>query len=89
MFTFTITPDGGDKFEVTAGTRDVLKWERTTKGASLGQLKEGVKLGDLYKIAHIAAVRQQQFTGSLADFEDTCELEFEEEDEPDPTQPAP
>ncbi|MEV0726005.1 hypothetical protein AB0I37_24905 [Micromonospora purpureochromogenes] len=89
MFTFMIKPDGGDAFEVTAGTRDVLKWERTTKGASLGQLKEGITLGALYKIAHLAATRQQLFTGPLADFEDTCELEFEEDEEPDPTRPAP
>lgn len=89
MFTFTVTPDGGEKFEVTAGTRDVLRWEKTTKGASLAQLKEGVTLGALYRIAHIAAVRQQLFTGSLAEFEESCELEFEEEDEPDPTKPAP
>lgn len=89
MFTFTVKPDGGAQFEVTAGTRDVLRWEKTTRGASLAQLKDGVSFGALYKIAHIAAVRQQLFTGPLADFEDTCELEFEEEDEPDPTRPAP
>lgn len=89
MFTFTVKPDGGDPFEVTAGTRDVLKWERTTKGASLGQLKEGVTLGALYRIAHIAAVRQRLFAGTLVEFEETCELEFDEDDEPDPTRPAP
>lgn len=89
MFTFTVKPDGGKPFEVTAGTRDVLRWEKTTRGASLAQLKEGVTVGALYRIAHIAAVRQQLFTGTLAEFEDNCELEFEEEEEPDPTRPAP
>lgn len=88
MFTFTVRPDGRDEFEVKAGTRDVVFWEKTTKGASLSTLQEGLRLTDLYKIAWIAAKRQSLFAGSLDEFETTCELEFEEEEQPDPTRPA-
>ena len=89
MFDFKLTPEGGDTFEVTAGSRDVLQWEKTTKGASFGSIANGLKITDLYKIAWIAAKRQDHFTGTLAEFEASVELEFDEQDEPDPTQPAP
>lgn len=89
MFDFKVTPDGGEPFEVHAGSRDVLQWEKTTKGASFGNLADGLKLTDMYKIAHIAAKRQGLYTGSLADFETSVELDFDETEEPDPTRPAP
>lgn len=86
MFTFKVKPDDADEFEVTAGTRDVLVWERTTKGASFGAVGQGdLKMVDLYKIAHIASRRLGLFTGDLKAFEETCEITFEEEGEPDPT----
>lgn len=89
MFTFTVTPDNGEAFEVKAGSRDVLTWERTGKGKNLMTLRDGLAMGDLYRLAHIAARRQGLFNGDLKEFETTVELDFEEDDEPDPTQPAP
>ncbi|MCW6008504.1 hypothetical protein K1W54_28765 [Micromonospora sp. CPCC 205371] len=89
MFDFKITPDGLEPFEVTAGSRDVLKWERTTKGASFKGIAEDLKMTDMYKVAWIAAKRQGLYEGTLAEFEDDCEIDFEETDEPDPTRPAP
>lgn len=90
MFLFKLTPDGGDEFEVVAGTRDVLMWERTAKGRSLGAFTNELKMADLYEMAYIAAKRQGKWDGNRADFEDTMELDFEEEKEPaDPTRPAP
>jgi hypothetical protein len=90
MFDFTITPDSGEPFQVTAGSRDVLTWERTTKGASLATLASGMKIGDMYRIAHIASRRLGLFNGDLATFEESCEItEADETDEPDPTHPAP
>ncbi|OXM73088.1 MULTISPECIES: hypothetical protein [Amycolatopsis] len=89
MIDFKIAPDGGEKFEVKATTRDILNWERTTKGGSLKQLMENLHTADLYKVAHFAARRTQQFTGTLQEFEASCDLEFELEEtvkEPDPTQ---
>lgn len=89
MINFMITPDDGEPYSLTAGSRDVMFWEKTTKGAALIQLREGLKLTDLYKIAWIAARRQSLFAGSLEEFEKTCELGYEEEPEPDPTPPVP
>jgi hypothetical protein len=90
MFDFKITPDEDDPYEVTAGSRDVLVFEKTNRGTSISSLLTEQKMGDLYKLAHIASRRQGLFDGSLAEFEKTCELKFTEEtEEPDPTQPAP
>ena len=90
MFDFTVTPDSAEPYEVTAGSRDVLVWERTTKGASLASLAEGMKIGDMYRIAHIASRRLGLFDSDLKTFEETCEIESADAtDEPDPTQPAP
>ena len=89
MFDFTVTPDDGDPFEVTAGSRDTLVWERTTRGASLAQLSEGLKIADMYRIAHIASRRLGLFSGDLKSFEETCEIESRDTPEVDPTQPAP
>lgn len=93
MFEFTVKPDAGEPFDVEGTTRDVLAWERTTKGASIGAMKTNPKLTDLYKIAHLAATRQQLFTGSLETFMETCDLIVHDEDDedegddgPDPTQ---
>jgi hypothetical protein len=89
MITFTIAPDGDEKYELKATTRDILNWEKTTKGASLKKLMEELAMVDLYKVAHFAAKRTGQFTGSLQDFEATNDLEFELEEDADPTQSAP
>ena len=94
MFAFTVTPDNGESYKVTAGTRDVLKWERTTKGASLQQLHDGLRITEMYRIAYIAVTRQGLYVGTLAEFEATCELDFEDDEEGevdglDPTQSAP
>lgn len=89
MISFKVVPDDAEPYEVTAGSRDIAHWEKTTKGAALIQLKEGLRITDLYKIAWIAARRKSLFAGELAEFEKTCEIEYEEEPEPDPTPPAP
>ncbi|MFI6160393.1 hypothetical protein ACIA59_10635 [Micromonospora haikouensis] len=89
MFDFKIKPDEGDEFELTAGSRDVLVWEKTTKGATFGSIAQGLRITDMYKIAWISAKRQNMFDGTLAEFESSVELEFEENEEPDPTRPAP
>lgn len=88
MLNFTVMPDGGETFEVEAMMRDVLKWEKGGKGRNLNQLKENPSMESLYAIAHIAARRQQLFTGSLDEFEETCDLDFEEEQEDDTADPS-
>lgn len=85
MFIFEIAPDDGETYEVEAITRDILKWERTTKGASASQLSEP-SMATLYKLAWIASQRTGQFAGTLKDFEDSVDLGTRTAEEPDPTQ---
>lgn len=85
MFTFKVTPDTGEPFTVEAGTRDVLMWEKVAKGKTINQLMADLAMADLYKIAHLAAIRQQLFTGPLAEFEQTCDIELDEGKTVDPT----
>jgi hypothetical protein len=92
MITLKVTPDGGESYEVTATSRDVLVWEKTTKGnKSFVDLVQSPNLVDLFKVAHIASWRQGLFTGNFQEFEATCEVEGADEEadeEPDPTQSA-
>jgi hypothetical protein len=86
MFNFKVIPDGKAAFEVVATSRDVMIWEKTNKGASLGKVFDNQNLSDLYKIAYIATQRQKLFVGTGTEFEDTCDIvPFEtEEDDADP-----
>lgn len=88
MFRLKITPDGGEAYELTATTRDIAKWERTNKGASLAKLESDMHAVDLYKIAYNAAVRQGLGVGSEKDFAESCDLDVLDDDEADPTQSA-
>lgn len=90
MFNFKVSPDGKEPYEVTATARDVAKWERTNKGAALAQLGgDGTRMTDFYKIAYHASVRHGQFTGTVTEFEDNCDIEaYEVEGSANPTQPA-
>ncbi|MFI6759362.1 hypothetical protein ACIBF5_09500 [Micromonospora sp. NPDC050417] len=89
MFDFRVVPDNGDPYEVTAGARDVLVLEKTTKGVVFADLTERMQMVPLYKLAWIASRRLGLFTGTQAEFEAGCELIFTESEEPDPTRPAP
>ncbi|PZG18982.1 hypothetical protein C1I95_12450 [Micromonospora craterilacus] len=102
MFEFKLTFDErpDDPVTITAGSRDILMWERTTKGASMAQLERDLRITDLYKMAWIAAKRLGHFDGPLANFEAGVELDLlddktKDEDEDgdeggpeDPTRPA-
>ena len=88
MITLKVIPDGGDEYPLKASARDVLVWEKANRGKSFTQLIENPTLHDLYKIAHVASRRLGLFDGSLDDFEKTCEVKFDREEqdaEPDPT----
>jgi hypothetical protein len=91
MITLTVTPDNGEAYEVTATSRDVLTWEKTTKGnKSFVDLMNSPNLMDLYKVAHLASWRQGLYTGNFQSFEETCEVTAAvEADDPDPTQSDP
>lgn len=90
MITFKITPDGGEAYTVTASSRDIFQWERTNRGASFNSLMADMHMVDLYKVAFIASRRQGLFTGTEKDFQEQVDLAAQdEEEEPDPTRPAP
>jgi len=90
MFLFKITPDDGDAYELKTDSRDVLMWEKTTKGAAVSNIAKEQRFVDMYKIAYFAARRTGAFTGSQEDFERVHILDLvDEEAEPDPTRPAP
>lgn len=84
MITVTLRPDHGDPIEVTAGTRDVYMWEKTTKGKTFSQFQESPSIADFYEITWHAVRRQGLFTGSFNEFVAAYELEAEGEDEGQP-----
>lgn len=73
MFEYTIYPDGGEPYEISCGTRDVLAWERAGKGRTSQDLVTGSATAT-YSFLHAAATRQKLFSGSLADFEASVDL---------------
>jgi len=74
-FRMTARPDSGEPFEITAGPRDQLAWERAAPGRAYSALLSGHSMTDLYSLAHAAAKRQGLYAGSLAQFEEAVELE--------------
>lgn len=80
MITFDVEPDDGDKFEVKADSRDVLVWEKTSRSnEKFMELLSTLSMPGMYRLAHIASKRQGHFEGSLAEFEKTCVLHFNED----------
>lgn len=89
MFSFTVKPDEGEEYELTATSRDIYFWEKTHKDASFDNFREATNMVELYEVAHVAARRQGKTDLSLDEFVNTCDLAFEEEEEPDPTRDVP
>lgn len=88
MFTFKVMPDEGDAYEVVATSRDIAKWERTNKDASMASLQKDMKFGDLYKVAYNACQRQGLYDGTLKDFEESTDLDIVDDEDVDPTRSA-
>lgn len=92
MLDFTVKYDSGEQFEVTADSRDVVVFERTSKGRTLNDLIEGKSFTDMYRLAWIASKRQGLITTDLATFEKDAVLELGDDDdeteEADPTRTA-
>lgn len=90
MIRFEVTPDGGEPYELEAGPRDILAWEKTGKGRSFGALAERQTFADFYALAHITAKRLGRFDGTLAEFEASCDVVPRAGSaEPDPTPSDP
>jgi hypothetical protein len=99
MFSFIIVPDadGVERFELTAGMRDIRMWEKTRRGRSLGQMNDPSKASAtvLFEIAHTAASRQGLVPSGLTDdeFAERYDIEMLDDEEDsaeaeDPTPPA-
>lgn len=89
MIEFRVEPYAGDAFEVTADSRDIYVWEKKQrKGKTFQALMRDLAMVDLYTIAWLAARRVGQFDGTEAEFAETCVLDFDVNEEPDPTPPA-
>lgn len=94
MFTFTISPDGAEPYELVTGSRDVVVWEKAGRNRSFSQMAEAMRFTDLYELAHIAAKRQGKPGGDLplAIWEETRDLDLKDDNEDqedgdsDPTQ---
>jgi hypothetical protein len=95
---FTITPtDGRERYSLRATSRDILMWERTTKGGrTMGQLLNDLPVADLYKVARFAAIRQGLISSEVtvaeweSDVDIMPDLEVDEDGNgPDPTRPEP
>jgi hypothetical protein len=87
MISFLVTPDDGEPYKVTATSRDIHQWERTTKGATFAGLMESMSMVHMYSIAYFASKRRGLFEGSAKDFEAQCDITPEGGDAPDPTPP--
>lgn len=85
MFNFVVQPDEGDKFEVTADSRDVLVWERQKSGRSVAKLLAETHIADAYGLAYIASKRLGHIDCSPKEFEEQHRLILGQEPEPDPT----
>lgn len=93
MIKLKIMPeDGGDTTIIVCTTRDIARWEKTTKGATFAQLQgEAMRVTDLYKIAWFALQRMGLPVGTLAEFEQSTDLDvldMEDDDVADPTPSA-
>ena len=91
MITFEITEvETGETTELKADSRDVLVWEKTSRSnETYIDLITGMSLVKFYRLAHIAAKRQDLFSGKLADFEQKFLLTLPIEEEVLPTQGDP
>lgn len=82
MFELRITPDEtGEAFDVNAGMRDVVIWERTHRGRSLAQIGDGNLTATMvFELAFSACRRQQRIPRELTEeqFFESYEVEVEE-----------
>ena len=80
MFDFKIIPDGGEPFEVSAKSRDIVQWERRFR-SNLGRLQQTMSMSGLTELAFVAAQRQGLFQGDYKSFEDSVDLDLLGDDE--------
>lgn len=92
MFTFHVTPDSGEPYDLTVKSRDIVFWEKIDRTHTVTRLEHEPRITDIYSVTHVAAKRQGFFSGTLAEWETSVDLE-EPTTQPvaepaDPTQPG-
>lgn len=88
LFVVSVAPDGAEPFEMEAGPRDVLFWEKVSR-RTIGEIESNPTMAALYSLAHATAKRQGRYAGSLEEFEATCDAMVRPlDDAVDPTQPG-
>jgi hypothetical protein len=90
MFTFMVTPDGGEPYQLEVTSRDIVFWEKIDRTHTVTRLDNDPRMTDIYSVTHVAAKRQGLFQGLLAEWETSVDLDTVPEDKPpDPTPPGP
>jgi hypothetical protein len=75
MIELRVLPDDGEPYNVTARGRQILTWEQTSRNNTLLRLNEAPTMPDLYFLAHLVAVKEGKFSGSLAEFTAAVDIE--------------
>ena len=89
MFTFWVTPDSGEPYQLSVKSRDVAFWEKIDRTHTVTRLEQDPKMSDIYSVTHVAAKRQGFFSGPLAEWETSVDLDtVPDETASDPTQPG-
>lgn len=98
MMRLEVTPnDGSDPYELVVTSQDFLNWERTdrTGKRTFQSFMENISATGLYQLSHLAARREQLFSGPLAEWQESVcvnsvkprpEDEMGDEPAEDPTQ---
>jgi hypothetical protein len=81
MMEIRVVPDGGEPYDLTITSRDILAWEKVHKGMTFAKFQENINMGHLYDLAHRAATRTRVFSGNLRDFEESHDIDFLEDEE--------
>lgn len=89
MFTFRVTPDSGQPYDLEVTSRDIVFWEKIDRAHTVTRLENDPRMSDIYSVTHVAAKRKGLFSGLLAEWETSVDLApAEEPPNSDPTQPG-
>lgn len=91
MFTFTVHPDGGEPFVIEAKSRAIAAWEKApgSKGRSLGQLAETMRMTELVDLAWFAADKAGLTTLDRREWAEQVDVDVEKSDEDGEIPPTP
>ena len=90
MFSFRVIPDSGEAYNLEVTSRDIVFWEKIDRTHTVTRLENDPRMTDIYSVTHVAARRQGLFSGMLAEWETSVDLDpiIDNAPAPDPTQPG-